>query len=274
MSWIFFFSSFSFSFYSCWSGPCSCRVVNFFLTQFFSSFYYMKTGRSVYRSARYPPASCFLYFCLITILQIGLPMEENFSILCHHISLHQFLIMMEIKGTNLQVPVRLPNLFQRKFKQSPVIRLKFHNAIFFQNLLISGQKLPGSKSPFGMSCLRPRIREIQIDPVNLILFKIRSNLASTRINTRLEKLSPCSSSSSLFCKARRSTLSYISIPIKFLSGCNRAISIKKRPFPYANLKKKRPLLPKNALPLSFKLLWLINHPITLQNRILRPGNIT
>ena len=51
MSWIFFFSSFSFSFYSCWSGLCSCRVVNFFLTQFFSSFYYMKTGRSVYRSA-------------------------------------------------------------------------------------------------------------------------------------------------------------------------------------------------------------------------------
>lgn len=37
-------------------------------------------------------------------------------ILCHHISLNQFLIMMQIKCTNLQIPVGLLHLFQRKLK--------------------------------------------------------------------------------------------------------------------------------------------------------------
>ena len=48
----------------------------------------------------------------------------------------------------------------------------------------------------------------------------------------------------------------------------------KTPFSHANLKKKRSLLPKNTLPLPLKPLRLINHPVTLQNSILRPGNIT
>ncbi len=44
--------------------------------------------------------------------------------------------MMQIKGTHLQIPVRILHLFQGKFKQSTVIRLKFYSTLFFQNLLI------------------------------------------------------------------------------------------------------------------------------------------
>ncbi len=69
----------------------------------------------------------------------------------HDISLHQLLIMMKIKGTHLQIPIGIPNLFQGKLKQTTVICLKLYSSFFFQNLLISCQKFPGRKSSLCMT---------------------------------------------------------------------------------------------------------------------------
>lgn len=40
--------------------------------------------------------------------------------------------MMKIKGTHLQIPIGIPNLFQGKLKQTTVICLKLYNSFFFK----------------------------------------------------------------------------------------------------------------------------------------------
>lgn len=40
--------------------------------------------------------------------------------------------MMKIKGTHLQIPIGIPNLFQGKLKQTTVICLKLYSSFFFK----------------------------------------------------------------------------------------------------------------------------------------------
>ena len=126
-----------------------------------------------------------------------------------------------------------------------------------------------------MTGLRPRVGKIQINPVNLILLKnLRQKPCIHTDKHQIGKLLPgfLKLLPLLQCPKQHTVIHLNSnkIPLRMQT---RHIH-QKTPFSHANLKKKRSLLPKNTLPLPLKPLRLINHPITLQNSILSPRNIT
>ena len=183
--------------------------------------------------------------------------------------------MMKIKGTHLQIPIGIPNLFQGKLKQTTVICLKLYSSFFFQNLLISCQKFPGRKSSLCMTRLRPRIRKIQIDPINLILLKnLRQQSCIHPDKNKIGKLLSCRFQFlSLLQRPKKHTVIHLNshkISLR-MKSCHIH---QKTPLPHTNFQKKRSLHSKNLIPLSFKPLRLINYPLTIQNSILSTRNIS
>ena len=72
---------------------------------------------------------------------------------------------MKIVGDGIHHKRAEGNLFYCKIKKLPVVRLKFNSSVLAQNDIITAKKFLRGKAPFGISLLRPGVREIQIDDI-------------------------------------------------------------------------------------------------------------
>ena len=105
------------------------------------------------------------------ILQIGFPIEENFS--SYSVITFPIIILRYGGGQRCELPVSilLPGLLPGKVEQTAVVSFELDGSVFFQNLVVAGKKLPGGKAAGSVASLRPGIREIQIDSGNFAFFK-------------------------------------------------------------------------------------------------------
>lgn len=129
-------------------------------------------------------------------------------IFCHNIVFCK-LTVMQIKCTVKKFPSGFLRLFQGKVKQPAVVCFENNLSVLRKDVVIPLIKSRRSKPPLCVAFFRPRIGEIQIDPVNLSLGKTSWRFsASMRISL---KLFP--SNSSVFSTALTRTLENFSIPI-------------------------------------------------------------
>ncbi len=88
----------------------------------------------------------------------GVPQgREPFLILCHDISFPHHRVMVQIPGKVIQPPSGCRNLFQGKFKQGGIIRLKLYTSACCQYFMVTCEELPGSQPAFCMSVLWPGV---------------------------------------------------------------------------------------------------------------------
>ena len=95
---------------------------------------------------------------------------EFFFVLGHDIAFK--VAGMQIQPDLLEGHAILRKTSQAVFKEAAIVRLEMDFAIFWQNLLESVQEALISQAALFMPLLGPRVREIQIESVNLRIRKI------------------------------------------------------------------------------------------------------
>ena len=98
--------------------------------------------------------------------------REPLFVLCHDISFIHDRIIVKIVGDLQYFETARLYFINCEIKQLPVVRLELDRAVLLQNLSEPAQKFLAGKPSLGVPVLRPRIGEIQVDPVHFFLAKI------------------------------------------------------------------------------------------------------
>ena len=85
--------------------------------------------------------------------------------------------MMQIISISNQCPSGFFHLFQRKVEKFCIICLKLYSSAFHKHFFVSCEEFRRCQSTLRMSCLRPRIREVQEDLIHLCRCKHIFNLS-------------------------------------------------------------------------------------------------
>ena len=102
----------------------------------------------------------FFYLEAIS-LQIGLPREENFSlVLRHDIAFIEHRIVMQISGGGVQMPAGFRDLLQGKGKKILIVGLELQTSLRCENFIVAREELTGGETALGVSVLRPRIGKV------------------------------------------------------------------------------------------------------------------
>ena len=178
--------------------------------------------------------------------------------------------MVQVIRYGINFPFCSPDLFHRKIKQIPVIGLKFDHAVFFQYHIIAFQKLPAGQTTLCMAVLRPRIRKIQIDPVDLPfrkyicdIFRIHTDKAQIRQRILFHLLQGPQQN-------RRILLDPKIIELRML--CRQRHQ--ETPFSHTDLQTDGLIVSEDRLPLSFSFLRIMYNKRILRDHFPGSRNIS